>query len=84
MPGRDEYRCTLEDTVFLNKFHNDLYQTMTELYMENMLCPVREWSHGLGMELRAEISLWDALLRSRFPADMWMEWKPSPWSLAPR
>ena len=56
MPGRDEYRCTLEDTVFLNKFHNDLYQTMTELYMENMLCPVREWLHGLGMELRAEIS----------------------------
>lgn len=56
MTGKPAYRYTMADAAFLKKLHNDLYQTMTELYMENMLKPMREWLHGLGMGLRAEIS----------------------------
>ena len=41
---------------FVEKFHNDLYQTMTDLYMDNMLKPMQEWLHSVGMTLRAEIS----------------------------
>ncbi len=56
MPTVHEYHFTMEDKAFLEKFHNDLYQTMTDLYMDNMLKPMQEWLHGIGMELRAEIS----------------------------
>jgi hypothetical protein len=42
--------------LFVRKLRNDLYQTMTELYIANMLRPMREWLHGAGMSLRAEIS----------------------------
>ena len=42
------------DTV--ERIRNDLYQTMTELYMDNMLKPLRQWLHSIGMTLRAEIS----------------------------
>lgn len=48
------YHCT--DEAFIEKLHCDFYQTMTELYMENMLKPMQEWLHGHGMTLRAEIS----------------------------
>lgn len=48
------YSCT--DTIFLEKLRNDLYQTMTDLYMDNMLKPMQEWLHSVGMTLRAEIS----------------------------
>jgi hypothetical protein len=39
-----------------NKVKNDFYQTLTDLYMDNMLKPFQEWLHSVGMELRAEIS----------------------------
>ena len=46
----------MEDSVFLEKFRNDLWQTLTELYMEHALKPLQEWTHTIGMELRAEIA----------------------------
>lgn len=48
------YLC--EDVIFTEKLQNDLYQTMTDLYMENMLKPMQEWLHTHNMTLRAEIS----------------------------
>ena len=56
MQVRHEYFFFMEDQEFAEKFYNDLYQTMTDLYMENMLKPMQEWLHSVGMELRAEIS----------------------------
>lgn len=53
---RHRYHYTCGDGIFLEKLRNDLYQTMTDLYMENMLCPMQKWLHGIGMTLRAEIS----------------------------
>lgn len=50
------YHYTCDDKIFLEKLHNDLYQTMTDLYMDNMLKPMQEWLHSIGMTLRAEIS----------------------------
>lgn len=50
------YRYHMEDPETEERFHNDLYQTMTDLYMDNMLKPMQEWLHTKGMELRAEIS----------------------------
>jgi hypothetical protein len=44
------------DDPFIPKLRNDLYQTMTELYIDNMLKPMSEWLHRNGMGLRAEIS----------------------------
>lgn len=38
------------------KIRNDMFQTWTELYMDNMLKPMQEWLHKQGMQLRAEIS----------------------------
>ena len=49
------YHC--EDEIFTEKLLNDLYQTMTDLYMDNMLKPMQEWLHSHNMALRAEISL---------------------------
>lgn len=54
MPGIFYYEA--EDKRKIDKVRNDLYQTMTDLYMENMLKPLQEWLHSAGMELRAEIS----------------------------
>lgn len=54
--GLFTYFYRMEDEIFERKLHNDLYQTMTELYMDNMLKPMQEWLHGMGMQLRAEIS----------------------------
>ncbi len=41
---------------FIAKVRNDLYQTMTHLYMDNMLKPFQEWLHSVGITLRSEIS----------------------------
>ncbi len=54
MPGVFYYEA--EDKTWISKLRNDFYQTLTDLYMENMLHPFREWLHSAGMELRAEIS----------------------------
>lgn len=51
-----EYHYHMEDAAFAEKLYNDLYQTMTDLYMDNMLKPMQEWLHSVGMTLRAEIS----------------------------
>lgn len=51
-----EYHYHCKEQAFIEKLHNDFYQTMTDLYMENMLKPMQEWLHGHGMTLRAEIS----------------------------
>lgn len=51
-----EYYYHLEDTLFAAKLYNDLYQTMTDLYMDNMMKPMQEWLHSNHMELRSEIS----------------------------
>lgn len=56
MPLVHDYHYLMDDAAFAEKFHNDLYQTMTDLYMENMLKPMQEWLHSVGMSLRAEIS----------------------------
>lgn len=45
-----------EDERFTEKLLNDLYQTMTDMYMDNMLKPMQEWLHTHNMTLRAEIS----------------------------
>lgn len=50
------YPYVIDDTVFCEKLHNDLYQTMTEMYMENTLKPLQAWLHTIGMEVRSEIS----------------------------
>lgn len=50
------YHYFMEDETFAEKLHNDVYQTMTDLYMDNMLKPLQEWLHTVGMTLRAEIS----------------------------
>lgn len=56
MPIVHDYTYLMADEGFAAKFHNDLYQTMTDCYMENTLRPLQEWLHKVGMELRAEIS----------------------------
>ena len=50
------YRYHSGDNEWDRKLRFDLYETMTDLYMENMMRPMQEWCHGHGMELRAEIS----------------------------
>ena len=42
MPLKHDYHYVMDDAAFAEKFHNDLYQTMTDLYMENMLKPMQE------------------------------------------
>lgn len=54
--GSGGYYFDTEDREFTTKLRNDLYQTMTELYMDRMLKPFQEWLHSVGMTLRAEIS----------------------------
>jgi len=44
------------DDAMVNRIRNDYNQTMTELYMENVLQPLQEWLHEIGMTLRAEVS----------------------------
>ena len=50
------YYYSSGDKMFTEKLLNDLYQTMTDLYMENMLKPMQEWLHTHHMALRSEIS----------------------------
>lgn len=51
-----KYYYFCKDEVFTAKLLNDLYQTMTDMYMNNMLKPMQEWLHTYNMTLRAEIS----------------------------
>lgn len=51
-----QYHYYMEDGAFAEKLYNDLYQTMTDMYMDNLLKPMQEWLHSVGMTLRAEIS----------------------------
>lgn len=50
------YHFHMTDALREERLRNDLYQTMTECYMENMLRPMQQWLHGHGMQLRAEIA----------------------------
>lgn len=54
--GELVYTYQMPDKSYCEKICNDLHQTMTELYMENVLKPLQEWLHTLGLKLRAEIS----------------------------
>lgn len=56
MTAATPYRYVCECDVFFKKLKNDLYQTMTDLYMENVLEPIQTWLHSVDMTLRAEIS----------------------------
>ncbi|MDR0629963.1 MAG: hypothetical protein LBG24_10065 [Treponema sp.] len=60
MGGLGNYRYFYEPDdpadLFIGKMRNDLYQTMTELYIDNMLKPMFEWLHRNNIGLRAEIS----------------------------
>jgi len=56
MSASTPYRYICECDHFFKKLKNDLYQTMTELYMENVLEPIQNWLHSVDMTLRAEIS----------------------------
>lgn len=50
------YHYYSRDTAWTEKLLNDLYQTTTDCYCENMMRPMQEWLHGHGMQLRSEIS----------------------------
>ncbi len=50
------YRYDIEDHDISDKIRNDMYQTLTELYMESTLMPLKKWANSVGMGLRAEIS----------------------------
>lgn len=50
------YHYHMKDVTFEEKLYNDLYQTTTDMYMENMMKPMQEWCHKNSMELRSEIS----------------------------
>ena len=56
MTAATPYLYVCQDETFFKKLINDLYQTMTDMYMENVLSPIQTWLHGVGMTLRAEIS----------------------------
>ena len=54
-----EYDYTAEDEgdrKYVEKLRNDFYDVSSRLYVENVLKPLQEWLHGLGMQLRAEPS----------------------------
>ena len=53
---RAVYNYAVADDVFTEKLHNDLYQTLTDLYICNALVPLNNWLHTQGMGIRAEIS----------------------------
>ncbi|MBE2320727.1 hypothetical protein DVA67_032510 [Solirubrobacter sp. CPCC 204708] len=44
------------DQAQLQKIRNDINQTYSELYEQNVLKPMQEWLHSLNMKLRAEPS----------------------------
>ena len=50
------YKFTLDgNDDMCAKLRNDLYQTNTELYMEECMDILRDWVHGFGLTLRAEM-----------------------------
>ena len=51
-----QYHYYMKDQVLGDKIKNDLYEIMTDLYMENMMQPMMDWCHSHNMELRSEIS----------------------------
>lgn len=40
----------------ISRVRNDIYQTLSEMYVENVLQPLQSWLHTLNMSLRAEPS----------------------------
>jgi len=50
------YYYYMEDRIRNEKLYYDLYQTMTDCYIENMLKPMQAWLHSVGMTLRAEVA----------------------------
>lgn len=50
------YTYQTDDLIFAEKLYNDLYQTMTDMYMYNMMQPMKEWCNQNHMWLRSEIS----------------------------
>ncbi|WP_157571170.1 glycosyl hydrolase [Nocardioides insulae] len=56
-PPQFDYKVADEaDQAQVQKIRNDVSQTLSELYEENVLKPMQEWLHGLNMNLRAEPS----------------------------
>ncbi|MFF6984278.1 glycosyl hydrolase [Streptomyces sp. NPDC008343] len=56
-PPPFDYAVTQDsDAARVQKIRNDVNQTFSELYEENVLKPLQEWLHGLHMTLRAEPS----------------------------
>lgn len=51
-----KYWYEMQDRELAKRIRTDLYQTMTDLYMENVLLPLQSWLHKQAMTLRAEIS----------------------------
>ena len=54
-----EYDYTVEgeeNLQFAEKVRNDFYDVSSALYVENVLKPLQEWLHSIGMTLRAEPS----------------------------
>lgn len=50
------YHYYSKDAAWSEKLWNDLYQTTTDCYCDNMMKPMQEWLHSHGMQLRSEIS----------------------------
>ena len=46
----------LDDANLGQRILNDFHDVQTELYMENLLIPLRDWLHEYGIKLRAQIS----------------------------
>lgn len=56
-PQADVYGTyNLEDADLGQRILNDLNDVQTELYMENLMEPFKEWLHSYGIALRAQIS----------------------------
>lgn len=54
--GPHEYYYDTENVELCSSIRNDFYQTITDLYIDNMLKPMQKWLHSCGMTLRSEIS----------------------------
>ena len=46
----------LDDANLGQRILNDFHDVQTELYMENLLIPLRDWLHEFGIKLRVQIS----------------------------
>ena len=52
-----DYQSEQQHQNAIEKIRNDVFQTLTEMYQENVLEPLRQWLHDdLNMQLRAEPS----------------------------